>query len=131
MSERSQRLYAVAEQQITNLIALLSNLDESALRLPCRDRENLGDGTVGACMRHTADSYQRIAGFVESSDQMSAGHAPAPHGAHRMPRVLPAVGHGPPNRANPADEPYTSASVDRGALLEQLSASRGMLGHIA
>jgi hypothetical protein len=76
MTERAKQLHATADRQIAELIALITTLDEATFRLPFPCREKLGDGTVAASARHTADNYQRIAGFVHTSDRMSEGHAP-------------------------------------------------------
>jgi hypothetical protein len=137
MTERGTQLHATADEQIAELIDVLSALDEAALRRPCPGREKLGDGTVGASMRHTADNYQRIAAFIQTSDQMSGAHGPAQHGGHRIPRFLRAIGHGPSDHAEhvPAarhhDGGYTADTIDVGAVVEQLSASRDTLGRIA
>jgi len=137
MTERGKQLHATADAQVGELIGLISALDEAALRRPCPGREKLGDGTVGASARHTADNYQRIAGFVQTSDRMSGAHGPAQHGGHRIPRFLRAIGHGPSDHAehDPAagqhDGAYTADTIDVGAVVEQLSASRDTLGRIA
>jgi hypothetical protein len=86
MTERAQQFHATAEQQIGELVDLTSTLDDATLRRPCPGREKLGDGTVAALARHTADNYQRIAAFLQTSDRMSAAHGPSQHGAHRIPR---------------------------------------------
>jgi len=137
MTERGQQLHATADGQIAGLIALMSTLDEAALRRPCPGREKLGDGTVAASARHTADNYQRIAVFVQTSDRMSGAHEPIQHGGHRIPSFLRALGHGPaehakhgPGAGQHADH-YTADHVDLGAVIEQLSASRATLGQIA
>jgi hypothetical protein len=137
MTERSQQLHATADAQIAELIVLISTVDEASLRLPCPGREKLGDGTVGASARHTADNYQRIAAFVQTSDRMSGAHGPGQHGGHRIPRFLRAIGHGPAD--HPEHDPgggghdggYTADTIDVGAVVEQLSASRATLGRIA
>jgi hypothetical protein len=137
MDECAERLHATGDAQIAELIALISTVDEAALRLPCPGRQKLGDGTVGASVRHTAENYQRIAGFVQTSDLMSGAHAPTPNGAHRIPRFLRAIGHGPADHAERGpgagqhDEQYTSDNIDLTALVTELSASRDTLGRIA
>ena len=137
MTERGQQLHATADRQIGGLIDLMSTLDETTLRLPCPGREKLGDGTVAACARHTADNYQRIAAFVQTSDRMSGAHAPTQNGGHRIPRFLRALGHGPadhaehgPGAGQHADQ-YTADIIDLNAVAKQLSASRETLGQIA
>ena len=136
MTERAEQLHATADRQIAELIALISTLDEGALRRPCPGREKLGDGTIAAAARHTADNYQRIAGFVQTSDHMSAGHQPQ-GASHRMPRFLRALGHGPqdhaehgPGASRHADQ-YTADTTDPGAVVEALTAARDALGRIA
>jgi hypothetical protein len=76
MTERAEQLHGTADGQIGELIGLISTLDEATLWLPCPGREQLGDGTVAACARHTANNYERIATFVQTSDQMSGARAP-------------------------------------------------------
>jgi hypothetical protein len=137
MTERAQELSATADRQIAELIDLLGALDQAALRRPCPGREKLGDGTIGAAARHTADNYQRIAAFVEASDRMSAADQPAAHGGHRIPRFLRALGHGPQGHApqdhgdDQHDNGYTADNIDLDVVVEQLNASRGTLGRIA
>ena len=135
MTERGQQLHAIADGQIVELIDVVSALDEAALRLPCPGREKLGDGTVAASARHTADNYQRIAAFVQTSDRMSAAHAPRQHNGHRIPRLLRALGHGPASHSEhgPASQPegsYTADNIQLDAVVQQLSASRATLGRI-
>jgi hypothetical protein len=65
MSERAVKLLDAADAQIRGLIDLFSASGDAALRLPCPDREKLGDGTVGACALHTAERYDRIAAFID------------------------------------------------------------------
>lgn len=137
MTQRGQELHATADEQLADLIALTSTIDEAALRLPCPGREKLGDGTVAASLRHTADNYQRIAGFVQTSDRMSGTHQPTHHGAHRVPRFLRALSHphsdhaehGP--SAGQHGDQYTADTADPRALVKQLSDSRDSFGQIA
>ena len=137
MTERAHALAATADRQIAELIELLLTLDQAALRRPCPGREKLGDGTIGAAARHTADNYQRIAAFVQTSDRMSATHQPAAPGGHRIPRLLRALGHGPQDHAprdhgaDQHDDGYTAEDIDLDAVVEQLGASRDALGRIA
>jgi hypothetical protein len=129
MSERARALSATADEQIADLIDRLARLDQAALRRPCPGREKLGDGTIGAAAWHTADKYRRIADFVQTSDRLTAG-------AHRLPRPLRTLGHGPQDHAGhdpsaaPHDHPYTADDVDLGAVLTQLGASRQALTRI-
>lgn len=134
MTERGTQLHATADGQIVELIALISALDHAALRLPCRGREKLGDGTVGASVRHTADNFERIAAFVETSRP----------GTHR-PRAMVtaclilsrALGHGPTDHRSPgagggeSADSYSADDIDVNAVVTQLTASRAVLGHLA
>jgi hypothetical protein len=137
MTQRAKQLHATTDAQIAELIDLISTLDEAALRRPCPGREKLGDGTVGASTRHTADNFRRIAGFVETGGALSGEHRTAQRGRHRTPRFLRAIGHGPAHHgerepgAGRHDGEYTADTIDVGAVLEQLSASRATLGRIA
>lgn len=148
MVERSTALHATADEQIVELIALLSTVDEDVLRLPCDGREKLGDGSVGAVVTHTADNYRRIAVFVQAAgDRIPAAHQPGQHGAHRMPRFLRGLGHGPAehDQHGPTDHDqhgpgpgpgqhenrYTADNFDRGAVIALLSSARDGLAQIA
>jgi hypothetical protein len=102
MTERSTQLHATADRQISELIALTSTVEPAALRLPCPGRETLGDGTVGASMRHTADNYQRIAAFTQTSDRMSAAPSPA------SPAALGSFGSCAPSATGPQTTPTTA-----------------------
>jgi hypothetical protein len=101
MSERGLQLLETVDGQISALIGLLSAQGETFLSVPCPGREKLGDGTVAACALHTADSYGRIAGFLQSRDD---------------------GGHG---------RSYVADNVDLHDLLERLSSGRGALGVLA
>ncbi len=137
MTEHAKQLHATADRQIVELIGLITTLDEPTSRLPCPGREKLGDGTIGAFARHTADNYQRLAAFVQTSDRMSERHAPNQEDGHRSPRLLRAFGHGPADHrehrrgASQHDNEYTADNIDPGAVIAQLSASRDALGRIA
>jgi hypothetical protein len=137
MTERAKQIHATADRQIVELIGLITTLDEPTLRLPCPGREKLGDGTVAASARHTADNYQRIAGFVQTSDRMSGAHEPPQHGPHHIPRFLRALGHGPSDHPEHAPgagqhgDQYTADTIDPVAVVKQLSHSRDLLGRIA
>jgi hypothetical protein len=136
MTERAHELSATADRQIAELIDLLASLDQAALDRPCPGREKLGDGTIGAAALHTADNYQRIAGFVQTSDRISAAHQPATHRGPRRPRFLRVLGHRPQNHAprdhgaDGRDDGYAADNIDLDAMVEQLSASRDTLGRI-
>ncbi len=78
MTARGTQLSATADWQISDLIELLSTRGDAALSLPCPGREKLGDGSVAAVARHTADTYHRIAAFMhgrgDSGPHGEAGH---------------------------------------------------------
>jgi hypothetical protein len=137
MTERGRQLHATTDEQIGELIGLIWGLGVAALRRRCPGREKLGDGTVRASAQHTADNYQPIAGFVQTSDRMSRAHIPAQHGGHRIPRFLRAIGDAPVDHAehNPGPgqhaDHYSADTIDLGAVVEQLSASRATLGRVA
>jgi hypothetical protein len=107
------------------------------LSLPCPGREKLGDGTVAALALHTADSYLRIAGFLQATGQMAGANAGARQGRHRIPRLLLARGHAPRGHAESGhdegthDGDYTADNVDLHGLLERLSAGRDALSLLA
>jgi hypothetical protein len=98
MSERAVKLLDAADAQIRGLIDLFSASGDAALRLPCPDREKLGDGTVGACALHTAERYDRIAAFIDGRGEGRHHTGPAPN------------------------------NVELRDLLERLAAGRGALG---
>jgi hypothetical protein len=83
MSERGVQLLETANEQLSELSALLSTMGEGALSVRCAGREKLGDGSVAACASHTADSYERIAGFVEGR---TAGTHVGDYGAENVDR---------------------------------------------
>jgi hypothetical protein len=138
MTERTSQLHATADEQIRELLDLVSTIDEAAARRPCPGREKLGDGTVAANARHTADNYQRIAAFLSETDRMSAGDAPGEGRSHRMPRALRMLGHRPSHTEHGSggdpgqhDVPYTADNADLGALIEQLGTTRDALARVA
>jgi hypothetical protein len=134
MTERTSRLHATADEQIGELLDLVSTIDEATARRPCPGREKLGDGTVAANARHTADNFQRIAAFLSETDRMPADGKPNGGRAHRMPRALrilgprpPAAEHGSGGDTGQHDVPYTADTADLGALIEQLGTTRAAL----
>jgi hypothetical protein len=138
MTERTSQLFATADKQISELLHLVSTIDEATARRPCSGREKLGDGTVAANVRHTADNYQRIAAFVSDTDRMSTGHAPGQDRGRRIPRALRVLGHKPPQTEHgPGGDPgqhevpYTADDTDLGALTEQLGTTRVALARVA
>ena len=100
MSDRASQLLETADNQISELTALLSGTDEAALRTPCPGREKLHDGTLAAAALHTADTYHRIAAFAGGEDP----GADEPHPTH---------GHA-----------QTTGATDREALLQRLASAR-------
>ncbi|MDQ6776396.1 MAG: hypothetical protein M3071_09310 [Actinomycetota bacterium] len=134
MTGQAAQLHATADGQVAELIGLISAWDEAALRRACAGREKLGDGTVGAFVRHTADNYARIAGFVQTSDRMSAAHTSTQHASHRIPRFQRAFGHGPADHVpgvGQHDDPYTATGINLDAVVAQLATARSALGRIA
>jgi hypothetical protein len=108
MSDRGIRLHQDADDQITELIRLLSAGGEHAFRLPCRARQKLGDGTVGATARHTTDNYHRIAAYIAAT-------------VEGRPTVTPAhdaIGH-------------PAAGVDLDELVARLRAARRAVAFLA
>jgi hypothetical protein len=128
MSERAQQLFHIADEQISDLIALLSAADEAALHAPCPGREKLGDGTVAAIAMHSADNYHRIADFLGTDTRPSSGN---PKRRHRTRASLtahdPRGGHDHSNRS----DKYRSDNIDRGGLLERLAIARARLSSLA
>lgn len=116
MNDRGAQLLNTANEQISDLIGLISTRGAVALRLSCPGREKLGDGTVAACALHTADNYHRIAGFVEG--QRNGGH-------HRMASLR----HGHADHTHQDD--YRAGNVDLQALLNRLAAGRTALSALA
>jgi S-adenosylmethionine-diacylgycerolhomoserine-N-methlytransferase len=87
-SARGAALLAMATDQISELMGLLSTRGEPALTLPCPGRGKLGDGTVGATAAHTVGSYFRIAAFVRATVDGRAEQRPHGHNAeHRAENV--------------------------------------------
>lgn len=138
MSERGTQLHATADQQIAEVIDLVATLDDTTLRLPCSGREKLGDGTIAASVQHTADNYQRIANFVETSYRRMGGREPNGRGAHHVPRFVQALGHRAHDNAEHShlvagrhEDQYTADNIDLDAVREQLRATRETLSRIA
>ena len=129
MSERGLQLFDTADGQISELISLISGPGEASLNVRCPSREKLGDGTVAALALHTADSYLRIAGFLQATSRMPA----AQRRSHRISRLFRTRGHTPPRHvegghdAGTHDRKYTAENLDTAGLLERLSAGRDAL----
>jgi hypothetical protein len=131
MSERGTQLLQTADEQLSELIDILSTRDEAALGLPCPGREKLGDGTVAACASHTADNYLRIAAFLRDENP-AVTHGQSGRGPHRIPSFLRACGHGHGSHAQGMHSaPPDAQDVDRQGLLDRLSAGRDALGLLA
>jgi hypothetical protein len=137
MSERANQLHGTADRQIAELLDLLATLDEESSRRPCPGRDKLGDGTVAASARHTADNYERIAAFLRASQRASAAHAPPERVGHRFPRFLRSRGHGPADHAEHGpgagghDGPYTADNTDLAGVTRRLATTRDALRQIA
>lgn len=134
MNERASRLHATADQQVGELIDLISTLDEETSHMPCLGRQKLGDGTVAAWARHTADNYQRIAVFVNDTGRKSSAHTTAQQRAHRTSRAFRILGHGPAGAAHGPgvgsrqhNVAYTADNTDLSAMVKQLVSTRDSL----
>jgi hypothetical protein len=143
MANRAAELHATADQQVSQLIELLSDRSEEQLREPCPGREKLGDGTIAAAALHSADNYGRIASFVETSELMSASHPTPRSSDHGVPRFLRVFGHRPPahaahgagthegqHDAGSHATGYTADALDRETLLSGLVATREALQRV-
>jgi hypothetical protein len=136
MSERGHRLHATADRQIAELLDLIATLDEETSRRPCPGRDKLGDGTVAASARHTAENYGRIAGFLATGRGASAAHGPIQRGGHPIPRALRSRGHGPADReyirgASRHNVPYSADDTDLPTVTRELSNTRAAIQQIA
>jgi hypothetical protein len=133
MSDRASQLHQIADQQVSELVELISTCDTSALALPCPGRGKLGDGTVAACAAHSAENYLRIAAFVSGAEQSSgAGHRGMPRhrrGLRLLRRLRGSHGSGHQPGAHGAIP--GADQVDRDDLLRRLSAGRDALTAIA
>ncbi len=140
-TKRGITLHQAADDQISELIALLSEQDERALMLPCPGREKLGDGTVAALTSHTADNYLRIADFLQAN--RLTGSREGSERRHRNPRFLGAhLSHGPGRHTEgrPTDGRhgasshsghYAAETIELPGLLERLSLGRNSLSLLA
>ena len=135
MSDRAEQLHTAADEQIAELIGLLSGADEDALHRPCPGRERLGDGSIGAIAAHTAMNYQRIGAFVATGQGRSSRHDHRQQPRRRIPGFLRALGH-----AQPADNPAGAhqnedggftAETDPSEIPERLTCARDDLTRIA
>ena len=130
--ESGKQLHATADGQIAELIVLISAVDETALRRPCLGREKLGDGCVGASAQHAADkppdrrlrpNQRPDVGRTRTSPARWSSHASA--SASHRPRTMPNTSRALHDGECRAD------TIDVGALIERLSASRVTLCRIA
>ena len=103
MSSRARQLADEAGTQIGELAGCIEAADDRDLMRPCPGRQKLGDGTIGAAARHTAENYLRAATLVEPDTGR-----PIAHGTHA-----------------------TQAGVDRGELLARLQAAGGAISRVA
>jgi hypothetical protein len=136
MSARRNQLLDMAERQIAELLMLLSTVEDEILRRRCPGREKLGDGTIGALVRHVADSYERIAAFVRSWGATPWSRARGERGGHRVPDPVGGSDHGStePTRY-PGGKQLGAGSVAGDAavraVIAQLAVARDDLAHIA
>jgi hypothetical protein len=132
MSERGKQLYTTADQQITELLEVIAALDPVSLRKPLPGREKLGDGTVYAAMRHTADNYERVAAFVSMAEPRFAQRGHSRQRPRHADRLFAGVGHKRPEQAEPAEHGkfYTADDAPLDTVIGQLSASRDALRRI-
>src|SRR3954471_19265322 len=107
MSRRAQHLHQTVERQIAELAQRLSDAGEQALTQPCRGREKLRDGTIGAVAAHTTDNYHRIARFLAAHEDDGEQYQPGQHG-----------------------EIYHATHVELEVLLARLAAARDALATI-
>jgi hypothetical protein len=134
LSDRAHDLYTAADQQIREMIEIVSAADEATLQRPCPGREQLGDGTIAALAAHTTDNYQRIGAFVATSDRMSARHGREQQDRHRISGFLRALGHTPPDNSQHAGghghNDYTADSASPPRIIQGLGAARQQLASI-
>jgi hypothetical protein len=86
MTERATRLLQTADQQLSELYALITAGGEPLLRRPCAGREKLGDGTVAAVAAHAADTYVRMGALIGDSSQAAHDSAADHDDPHAAPR---------------------------------------------
>ena len=129
MSARSVHLNQTAEDQITELIDLLTTRGDAALQLPCPGREKLGDGTVAASAMHMADNYVRIAGLLDTDPGSPAAELGSSR--HRIPRFARAAGHRIGAGAGGHAADYAAENVGFAGLLDRLSIGRAALRRLA
>jgi DinB superfamily len=79
VSERSERLAAKADEQITDLLGFLAGLSEADLQIPCHD--DLGGSTVGTVAAHIVDGYSKAAGFLQVAGFLTGTRTERPSAA--------------------------------------------------
>jgi hypothetical protein len=121
MSGRARQLFHTADDQISDLIALLDGADDAALHAPCAGREKLGDGSVAAVAMHAADNYHRIADYLDTDAK--PGHR-TPDRRHRIPMFGGAHSRRGDHGHSGGAEDYRSDKIDPRALLERLETAR-------
>jgi len=95
--------------------------------------QTLGDGTVGALASHTADSYLRIAAFLQTTNEPS----PARPGSDPVARLLSARSHTRPRHAESGhndgthDRGYNAENAGLAGVIERLSTGRAALSLLA
>ncbi len=128
MSERATRLFQTADEQISDLMALLDAADDAALHAPCAGREKLGDGSVAAVAMHTADNYHRIAEYLDAD--AGPGHR-KPARRHGIPGFGGAHKRRGGHDHSGGGREYRSDKIDRRSLLERLETARARLSPLA
>jgi hypothetical protein len=133
LSDRADNLHVAADQQIGELIDILSTADASTLHRPCPGREKLGDGTIGAIAAHTTENYERIGSFLTTRDRTVTRHGNDQTGRHRLPGFLRALGHTPPDDTQHGghDDGYKADSATPSEIVERLEAASERLASIA
>jgi hypothetical protein len=131
MSDRASDLNRAADEQLAGLIGVFSSRDERVLRLPCRGREKLGDGSVAACAAHIARNYRRIAGFVAEQRDADPVCVGRPRGGRRITAPIGEASHVGGDRPRTHSHIPGAAEVDRDALLHDLERGRDDLSILA
>jgi hypothetical protein len=125
--ERAAQLFQIADEQISDLIALLGAAEEAALHAPVAGREKLGDGTVAAIAMHTADNYHRIGEYLNATTQPGPL---TPETRHPMPAFGRAHRrHRRPDHSDTAA--YRAGNIDPHNLLDRLATARAKLTPLA
>jgi hypothetical protein len=128
VSSRASKLSQAADEQISQLIDLLSTRDEAALSLPCPGRGKLGDGSVAACAAHAAGNYGRIADFAVARRELIPAADRAPTWRRRLTAPLASLGHARRHGPGMHGDVPGADEVDREGLLNELRLRRADLG---